>query len=61
MKSKPFVTQELLEYLESIYKDVHPTRSELKDERNVYFRAGQLDVVKALRSLYEEISGVPGE
>lgn len=59
MKSDPFVSKELLEFLEATYRNVHPTRAELKDERNVFFKAGQLDVVKQLRSIYEENSSVP--
>lgn len=54
MPSQPLVSLELLEYLEATYKDQFPSKSQLKDEREVWFKAGQVDVVRSLRNLHEE-------
>ena len=48
----PRVTPELLEYLEVIFPDVCPNKgSSIED---IYIKMGTVQVVRKLRSLYEE-------
>lgn len=54
MPRQTLVSLELLELLEGTFKDEMPSKSQLKDEREVWFKAGQVDVVKYLKYIYEE-------
>lgn len=54
MPRQTLVSLELLELLERTFKDEMPSKSQLKDEREVWFKAGQVDVVKYLKYIYEE-------
>jgi len=52
MTKLPVVTNELLEYLETLFPDESPS---LKDEdRKIWFKAGQVDVVQTLKNIREE-------
>lgn len=50
--SIPHVTPELIEYLEALYEDRSPDLNDA--DRKIWFRAGQVDVVKHLRRVFEE-------
>jgi len=55
MTELPVVTKELLEYLETLFPDTSPS---IKDEdRKIWFKAGQVDVVNTLRNIQEENEG----
>lgn len=48
----PLITQELIEYLDFICPDAAPS---LKDsDREVWFKAGKVNLVQHLRSVHEE-------
>lgn len=50
--SLPHITPELIEYLAKLYEDRSP---DLKDaDRMIWFRAGQVDVVKHMQRLFDE-------
>jgi hypothetical protein len=48
----PHVSTELIEYLEIVYKDQVPRRSDT--EREIWTKVGQVEVVKHLRALHED-------
>lgn len=52
MSTIPQVTQELVEYLEGICPDSSPSLD--TPDRNIWFNAGKVSVVKHLRSLFDE-------
>lgn len=55
MTRLPTVTQELVEYLEVLFPDECPS---IKDEdRKIWFKAGQVDVVRTLKNILEENAG----
>ena len=54
MKHLPEITKELMEYLEGICPDKAPALS--ATERQIWFDAGKVDLVRHLRSIYEEQS-----
>lgn len=59
MSSLPKVTRDLIDYLERLFPDQSPSLKE--DERKIWFKAGQVDVVRTLKNILEENSGnVPG-
>lgn len=55
MSKMPLVTKELIEYLERLYQDRSPSLKD--DERKIWFRAGQVDVVRSLKNILEENDG----
>lgn len=59
MSGLPRVTNDLIDYLEKLFPDQSPS---LKDEeKKIWFKAGQVDVVRQLKNILEENSGnVPG-
>lgn len=57
MSRLPSVTPELLEYLEDLFPNEAPTKSDLTDPMTVAFKAGQVDVVTTLKNIYEENTG----
>ena len=48
-------SKELLQYLKTIYKDECPSLKD--DERKIWFKAGQVEVVKSIERLLEEDEG----
>lgn len=50
----PNITSDLVEYLENICPDQSPSLSTA--DRNIWFNAGKVDLVRHLRSLFEEQS-----
>lgn len=55
MTPLPRVTIELIEYLETLYPDQAPSLKD--DDRKIWFRAGQVDVIRSLKNILEENSG----
>lgn len=55
MTPLPRVTIELIEYLETLYPDQVPSLKD--DDRKIWFRAGQVDVIRSLKNILEENSG----
>ncbi len=54
MAGIPNIDAELVEYLEDICPDTSPTLS--TPERQIWFDAGKADLVRHLRSIFEEQS-----
>ena len=52
MVRTPYITPELLEYLERLYPDRSP-RIDTPD-RQVWFQSGQADLVRHLRSVFDQ-------
>jgi hypothetical protein len=52
MASLPQITPELVEYLENICPDQSPALQ--TPEREIWFNAGRVDLVKHLRSIFDE-------
>ena len=52
MMGIPTVSRDLLEYLEGICPDASPALT--TPEREVWFKAGQANLVKHLRSVFDE-------
>ncbi len=48
---KPYVPKDLLTWLEETFRDKAPSRDD--SNRMVWIQAGQVEVVRALRRLYE--------
>lgn len=54
MNGVPYISAELIEYLESICPDQSPALS--TPDRNIWFNAGKADLTRHLRSVHEEQS-----
>lgn len=52
MERIPHVPKELLEYLETICPDSSPRLSDT--DREIWFKAGKVDLVRHLRSVFDE-------
>lgn len=52
MKNIPEIPKELIEYLETICPDASPDLN--TGEREIWWRAGKVDLVRHLRSVHEE-------
>lgn len=52
MKGIPSVPKELLEYLEGICPDTSPRLTD--NDREIWFKAGKVDIVRHLRSVFDE-------
>lgn len=52
MERIPVVTKDLLEYLEKICPDHSPRMTD--NDREIWFKAGKADLVRHLRSVFDE-------